>query len=101
MSERELQEAGRMSLPENLYLYVDVDAGELSIRDAQDIIWVLFRRGGNGDPIEWATNVVLGTCKGLGVTEAWATTGEELDLADAIDRWIMRVPGGVVDGFLP
>lgn len=90
-----------MNLPENLYLHVDTEIGELSIKDAQEIIFVLFRRGGNGDPVEWAMNVVLGTCKGLGITEAWSVDGEEMSLEEAISRWINRVPGGVVDGFLP
>ena len=88
-----------MSLPEKLYLYVDAEAGELSIRDAQEIVWLLFRRGGNGDPVEWATNIVLGTCKGLGITEAWTANGFETGPEGAVAIWLERV--GVEDGFLP
>lgn len=86
-------------LPENLYLFVDPEAGELCIKDAQEIEWVLFRRGGNGDPVKWPVSVVLSTCHGLKVTEAYTVDGDAVDLDEAINLWFTRA--GVEDGFLP
>ena len=88
-----------MNLPEDLHLHVNTDLGELCIKDAQEIEWVLFRRGGNGDPVEWATNIVKSVCRSFGIDEAWTIDGDDVELDKAINLWLTQ--STVEDGFLP
>lgn len=87
-----------MSLPEKLYLCVDEDAKTLAIYDAQEIEWIVFRKGGLGDPVEWAQNTVERTCTALGIEEAWTSNGFQTGIDGALKLWLGE--DAVQDGFL-
>lgn len=79
-------------LIEGLYLtYIDEVA---VIQDTQDVEWIRFTRGGNGDVPDWPAAVIRDTCHALGVTTAIrhnndSSTGvEECSVEDFI-AWLM------------
>ena len=76
-------------LPEGLYLNMTED-NELAVFDAQDVCWLIFQKGGEGDPIDWIKEVVMKTCKALGVEVAYDYSendlGDEVPLEDLPDH---------------
>lgn len=80
-------DSGR-SLPEGLHLTITPTQDSMGIFDAQDVMWVEFTDGGNGDPAEWAKTIIRKTCEALGVAVGIDEMGEVLDSVDeAIDQF--------------
>lgn len=80
-----------MSYPEGLYLTIS-PSDEPAIFDAQDVCWIEFTDGGHGDPTEWQANIVLDTCRALGVESAYDENGNERSIVEFLENYIGDVP---------
>jgi hypothetical protein len=69
----------------------------MSIHDAQDVEWVVFRFGGLGDPIDWRTSIVAAACEALGVTEAFDEDGADATVAQALELVAAAYPEGFTE----
>lgn len=90
----------RQGLPEGLSIREGIGAS-LEIVDAQEIVWVDFgtvaRIADREDPIEWLVAVVECTCAGLGVTEAFDAEGEQVGIAELVERIFNEVEAAADD----
>lgn len=76
-----------MDYPEGLYLgFTPYEVP--AIFDAQDIAWVEFTDGGHGDPVRWQANIIIDTCKALGVEIAMSEEGDELTITEFLDHYL-------------
>lgn len=65
-----------MDIPEGMHLaFSPKGDGNPVITDAQDIIWIEFYPGGNGDPVNWRNSNIVATCKALDVDLAYSPDG--------------------------
>ena len=76
-----------MNLPEGLYLGMPPADDTLAVFDAQDIMWIDFYDGGNGDPYEWPKNIVRATCAALGVRTAIDEWGNECTVDELLEKF--------------
>lgn len=77
-----------MSLPEGLHLTYGISGNfEPEIIDGQDMTWVVFPDHDTEDPISWFTDIMLRTCRGLGVKDAINERGELLTVPEFIAEW--------------
>jgi len=72
--------------PEGLALQLTPDE-KPGIFDAQDICWITFTDGGHGDPVKWQANIVLDTCRVLGVKYAFNEIGEEVTVGEFLEEY--------------
>lgn len=72
--------------PEGLYLGLTPDETP-AIFDAQDVMWIEFTDGGHGDPVRWQSDIIIETCKALGVTEAFGEQGEPMWIDQFINEY--------------
>jgi hypothetical protein len=63
------------NLPEGLFLSWGMSG--ISIRDAQDVTWVVLQPGGFGDPPDWQKNIIQSICETLKVDVAISDEGDE------------------------
>lgn len=75
-----------MNLPDGLHLGVN-EEGMLGILSG-GVTWVTFEDGGEGDPHEWAANIVLATCRALGVSRAIDFNGNIFDVETFASTYI-------------
>ncbi len=74
-------------IPEGLTLQL-TPGEEPALFDAGDVCWVIFTDGGSGDPKSWQANIIEATCDVLGVTEAFDSEGEEMDVDEFISWYV-------------
>jgi hypothetical protein len=77
-----------VSLPEGLILTLDKDNDDkIVVQDAKEVTWLVFERGGAGDPFDWAEGIIAKTCESLGIETAFNEYGDQMTVEEFLKDW--------------